>query len=199
MMDTIKSQFGHPRGVMGWVVGQVLAMENRERITWAVDQLGIQPADHVLEIGFGPGVGIQKAAACATSGRVAGVDVSAVMVRQASNRNAKAVRAGKVDLHEGDARSLPFDNATFDKAFAINALHHWADAAAGLTEIKRVLKPGGQVSIIEQPPQRITEEAVMRKRGAEIIQALEEAGFSAINPIYKELQRGWLVYVLATR
>ena len=80
MMDYVKSQSGHPRGLLGHVIGWILAAENRERIAWAVGQMGIEPTDHLLEIGYGPGLAIASAAI-----RVpAGVDVSEVMLEQAA-------------------------------------------------------------------------------------------------------------------
>ncbi len=43
--------------------------------------------------------------------------------------------------------SLPFDNDSFDKALAINSMQVWPDAAAGLREIRRVMKPGGKLAL----------------------------------------------------
>jgi ubiquinone/menaquinone biosynthesis C-methylase UbiE len=118
-----------------------MAVENRERIAWAVMLLGVQPADHVLEIGFGPGIAIERLASIVHL--VAGVDVSEVMVAQASRRNAAAIRAGRVDLTQGSAGNLPYLDQQFDRVLAINSLHIWSAPQTGLHEIHRVLKPGG--------------------------------------------------------
>src|SRR4051812_2684160 len=84
------------RGIAGRVVGWVMAHRNSnvERNRWVVSLLEVQPADRVLEIGFGPGVAITELAARATQGQVYGIDHSQVMVEQASRRNAAAIRAG---------------------------------------------------------------------------------------------------------
>jgi ubiquinone/menaquinone biosynthesis C-methylase UbiE len=195
-MEHLKSQFGHPRGVVGWVVGHVLAIENRERIAWAIQQLDIQPADRVLEIGYGPGLGIEQAALHAA--HVAGLDVSEVMLSQARRRNAAGVDAGKIDLRQGDVRQLPFADHNFDKVFAINSYHIWPDGHAGLVEIQRVLKPDGAIGIIEQPPETITEAVVMQQRGDAIEKALTQAGFQQIELKCANLKRGWTVCALAT-
>src|SRR5690606_3648674 len=85
IMSSVKAalmrQFGHPRGMLGRLAGLVMATRrsNRQRIKWTVEQLDVQPTDQVLEIGFGPGIGIADAARRASQGRVVGVDVSAVM------------------------------------------------------------------------------------------------------------------------
>ena len=196
-MEYLKSQFGHPRGVVGRVVGHVLAFENRERVAWAIQQLDIQPDDHVLEIGYGPGLGIEQAAQQAA--HVAGLDVSEIMLNQARRRNAVKLNTGNVDLRQGNVRQLLFADQCFDKVFAINSFHIWPDVQAGLVEIERVLKPGGTIAIIEQPPERVTEDSVIRQRGEAIGQALIEAGFEQTEPIYAELKRGWTVCVLANK
>ena len=57
-----------------------MAYENRERNAWAVSLLKVQEADRVLEIGFGPGWAIERVAALASAGFVAGVEHSQTMV-----------------------------------------------------------------------------------------------------------------------
>src|SRR5262249_41749810 len=92
---TIRSQFMRPRGFVGGLVGWERARRsaNRQRNVWAVGLLAVEPSDRVLEIGFGPGIAIRELSRRATQGLVCGVDHSAVMVRQATRRNADAVRA----------------------------------------------------------------------------------------------------------
>ena len=72
MMNYIYSQFGRPRGIVGRLVGMILAYENRERNEWAVGLLDLKPDDRVLEIGFGPGLAIEQMASIVTRGLVAG-------------------------------------------------------------------------------------------------------------------------------
>jgi ubiquinone/menaquinone biosynthesis C-methylase UbiE len=81
------------------------------------------------------------------AGHVAGIDPSQEMVQQAGARNAKAIESGRVDLRHGSIESLPFDSDTFDKAIAINSMQVWPDAAAGLREIRRVMKLGGRIGL----------------------------------------------------
>ena len=143
----LKSAFGEPRGLLGKLGGLILARINRACAAWAVNLLDIKPDDNVLEVGFGPGVGIQLLASQAFAGYVAGVDSSREMVAQATARNKKAIEGGWVDLQHGSATSLPFADNTFDKALAINSMHVWPDAIAGLQEMWRVIRPGGKVAL----------------------------------------------------
>jgi ubiquinone/menaquinone biosynthesis C-methylase UbiE len=107
---------------------------NREGINWTIDQLEIQPTDHVLEIGLGPGHGIQRAASLAAQGRVVGVDFSETMLQQASRRNATEIAAGKVELRLSDASKLPYSDSSFHKVFATNVVYFWKDPLANLQE-----------------------------------------------------------------
>ena len=96
--SNIVKQFGQPRGLAGVTVGWVLAhrSSNVRRNRWVVAQLDLRPTDHVLEVGFGPGIAIEAFARALPQGRVYGIDHSDVMVRQATRRNRKAVQSGLV-------------------------------------------------------------------------------------------------------
>jgi ubiquinone/menaquinone biosynthesis C-methylase UbiE len=124
-----------------------MARLNKKCAAWVIALLRMQSTDAVLEMGLGPGVGIRLLDRSATEGLVAGVDASEVMVAQAKARNARAIETGRVDLRYGTVESLPFEANTFDKALAINSMQVWPDPRAGLQEIRRVLRPEGQLAL----------------------------------------------------
>jgi len=173
------SQFAHPEGWVGRLVGMILGWKNRQRNAWAISLLNIQSDDQVLEIGFGPGQVIQEAAKLTPRGFVAGIDLSDVMVSQASKRNAAAIRSGRVLLRKGDSPPLPFEDDKFDKAFAVNSMQFWSKPIEGLQEVRRVLKPGGRVVITIQPMWAKTEEEV-RKVGEKLEFQLKQVGFKQV-------------------
>jgi ubiquinone/menaquinone biosynthesis C-methylase UbiE len=139
--------FGRPQGVWGRIGGIIMAVLNRRLARRIIALLDVQPHDRVLEVGFGPGVGIELLSRGLSSGRVTGIDVSAEMVDQARERNVEASQRGRVELLRGAAEALPFAPEMFDKTMAINAMQVWPDAGAGLREIWRVLKPGGRLGL----------------------------------------------------
>jgi ubiquinone/menaquinone biosynthesis C-methylase UbiE len=145
--NILMHMFGCPRGVLGRLGGIIMARMNEDCGAWVADLLEIGPNDSVLEVGFGPGVIIQRLSKLACAGLVAGIDPSREMVEQARARNAAAIERGRVDLRRGSVESLPFDDATFDKALAINSMQVWPDSAAGLPEMRRVMKPGAKIAL----------------------------------------------------
>jgi ubiquinone/menaquinone biosynthesis C-methylase UbiE len=169
--------FGRPRGMLGRLGGHLMARMNADFGGWVASQLAIGDRERVLEIGFGSGVVIEKLTGVAPDGHVAGVDPSIEMVAQARARNARAVRSGLVELHYGSAASLPFADASFDKALAINSMQVWPDAVAGLREIGRAMNPGGWVAL------GFTRHSGQRRDG--VTEPLLQAGFTEVHIVDK--------------
>ncbi|HSS06376.1 MAG TPA: class I SAM-dependent methyltransferase [Rhodanobacteraceae bacterium] len=155
MLNTlIAEKFRNPTGLLGRMAGMMMASGNRRAVEWTVSLLDIEPVDHVLEVGFGPGVGIEHAVRRATSGRVFGIDRSPTMVEVARRRNRDEIAGGRVDLREGDATHLPYANESFDKAFSVHCIYFWKEPIRTLEELRRVLVPGGRLAITVLPKAR---------------------------------------------
>lgn len=109
----------------------------------------LAPGGSVLEVGSGPGRLAVKIAETSPDLRVTGLDISPDMVEMA---NALATRAGvadRVTFQLGDVAALPFPDASFDAVVSTFSFHHWPDRAGGLTQIYRVLRPGGIARIYD--------------------------------------------------
>jgi ubiquinone/menaquinone biosynthesis C-methylase UbiE len=152
--------FGQPRGALGKFGGRLMARTNRAMNQWVIQLLDVQPEERVLDVGCGPGVGIQRLAEVLSTGWAAGVDASREMLEQARERNAGAVQAGRIDLRQGLADHLPYADETFDKVLTINSLQVWPDPVSGLREIRRVLKVGGKIAVCFTNPAMQPEESV---------------------------------------
>ena len=112
--------------------GVILARTNRRHAAWVVGLLDVRRDDRVLDVGCGPGVALQMLAGKAR--RVAGIDPSKEMLRQATNRNAAAIGEGHVELRRESVDHMSFEDGSFDKVLAINSMQLWPDAFAGLRE-----------------------------------------------------------------
>ena len=139
----LAGQHGHPRGIVGRILGEQMVRQHITETTWTISLLNLQSEDQILEAGFGAGHAIERVAALAANGHVWGIDLSQAMVRAASRRNAQAIKAGQVILRCGDLTTLPFPDSQFDKVFSIQTLYFWPDPPRALAEVFRVLKPGG--------------------------------------------------------
>ena len=157
MARIVWEQFRKPSGLFGRFIGNSMARGNVYDARWTVSLLDIQPENHVLEIGFGPGVSTQYAAEKATQGFVAGIDHSKTMVQAARRRNSAAIKAGRIDLKQGDVASLPYPDESFDKVFSIHCIYFWAKPGECLKELRRVLRPGGLLAITIMPKDKWTE------------------------------------------
>ena len=102
------------------------------------------------------------------------------MVRQATRRNAAAVRAGRVELRLGAAEHLPAFPEPFDKVLVVNNLGMWPEPDERLKALYRLMRPGGRIAIVSQPrcPGATAETTVAA--GREIAARLTAAGFQNI-------------------
>jgi SAM-dependent methyltransferase len=183
------SQFARPRGPLGRLAASIMRRGNAPLNLWMVELLEVAPGDRVLEVGFGPGVALAELLARASQFFVAAVDVSASMVRQARSRHADAIAAGRLGVRQGDAASLPYEDATFDKACGAHVLYFWPDPVQAVRELRRVLRPGGILALGYQerehmPPRAVTE---LTQAGARLVgpgdveQIVRTAGFEDVH------------------
>src|SRR6201996_7224196 len=102
----------------------------------------------VLDVASGTaGVALQLAAR--TGARVVGVDLTEPMLREGQTRVAAAGMAPRIALVSGRAEQLPFPDASFDALTFTYLLRYVEDPQATLTELARVVKPGGTMASLE--------------------------------------------------
>jgi SAM-dependent methyltransferase len=111
------------------------------------------PGARVLEVGCGPGR-LSILLAGRRGLQVTGLDLDPAMIQLAQ---AKADRSGsggqrRPSFLVGDVASLAFPDRSFDLVLSTLSMHHWADPAAGLAEVARVLRPGGRALLWDFRP-----------------------------------------------
>ena len=102
----------------------------------------------VLDVACGP-ARVTRALVEATSAHVIGVDLSENMLRAGVNNISAVGLQDRVGLLLGRGEQLPFADATFDALTFTYLLRYVTDPAATLTELARVVKPGGAVASLE--------------------------------------------------
>lgn len=177
----LTKQFGNPSGLVGRFLGNRMARGNVYDAQWTVSLLNIKPDHRILEVGFGPGVSTQMAGEKASKGFVAGIDHSQTMVQAASQRNAEAIRSGRMELKQGEVSSLPYPEDSFDIAFSLHSIYFWPNPQNCLRELKRVLKPGGLLAITIQPKDKwipVVDASIMTLYfGTDITSLFADAGY----------------------
>ena len=176
-------------GFWGWLALRLMRSRNRSMNAWAIALLDLQPTDRVLEIGFGAGYALAEVARRVPQGHVVGVDYSPDAVAHATRRSQAAIRAGRVELHQGDAAALPLVDGDVDKAFCCGLIYYLPDPVAALREVRRVLAPGGLLVLMAREPDVLAHNPVFVESGypayagAALIALLNEAGFGDVQQI----------------
>jgi ubiquinone/menaquinone biosynthesis C-methylase UbiE len=117
-----------------------------ERIWFAGGRewLGTRAHGRVLEVAIGTGLNLPHYPADAS---LTGIELSPAMLAIAQQRAAELGR--RVDLHHGDAETLPFDAGSFDTVVCALSLCTIPDPAAAIGEMRRVLTPGGHLLLLD--------------------------------------------------
>jgi SAM-dependent methyltransferase len=148
-----------PAGPSGDLGGYVHGYSGREarRLGGQADTLAALLHDgtaypagsRVLEVGCGVGAQTVHLVARSPGAHLTAVDVSRASLDQARARVVEARPGARVRWREADLRDLPFPDAEFDHLFVCFVLEHLPDPAAALAGLRRVLRPGGSLTVIE--------------------------------------------------
>jgi ubiquinone/menaquinone biosynthesis C-methylase UbiE len=201
--EFVARQSACPSGLLGRLIGHVMARETVTANETALGLLDLQPADHVLEVGFGHGATIARVAAAVSRGFVAGVDPSPEMCRMAARRNRQPVASGSVELRQASVEALPFPDDSFDKVLSVHTLYFWPDLFRPFAEIQRALKPGGRLVVAYRSDPAAAQSfpaPVYRFRGeAEVEDALRTSAFSEVRTLRRPSGDALISFTLAFR
>jgi demethylmenaquinone methyltransferase/2-methoxy-6-polyprenyl-1,4-benzoquinol methylase len=104
--------------------------------------------DSILDIATGTGDFAIELAKLSPS-KIIGIDIAEKMLEIGRDKVKQKGLSGKIELLEADCENLPFADNTFDIASSAFGVRNFEDLNKGLTEMHRVLKPGGRVLILE--------------------------------------------------
>src|ERR1051325_1445326 len=106
----------------------------------AIARMRVEANSRVLDVGCGLGWAARLLADYAFDGRVTGIDISDEMVELACESSAGYKN---VDFKVASAEQLPFETSEFTHAFSMESLYYYRNIPKALSEIHRVMKPGG--------------------------------------------------------
>jgi ubiquinone/menaquinone biosynthesis C-methylase UbiE len=113
----------------------------------AIGKMGLHEPVNFLDLGCGTGWAVCYAARkLHENGTFAGIDISGGMIDRAGKN---AAHLKNMVFREGSAEALPFEADFFDKILCTNSFHHYKNPLTALKEVRRVLKPGGELYILD--------------------------------------------------
>ena len=182
----ISSQFKKPTGLLGIFTSNLMSKGNMHNYDVLLGDLCIQPGNKVLEIGYGPGIGINLIAEKCNSCTVHGIDFSNLMYKRASERNRRYIDAGKVNLFFDDFLNLRIDTTDYDRIFCINVVYFWDDLQTPFEKIRSLLKKDGVFCLYmahkDFLAKKNSADDIFNKYSIEqITDALKLAGFCEVN------------------
>jgi ubiquinone/menaquinone biosynthesis C-methylase UbiE/uncharacterized protein YbaR (Trm112 family) len=162
------------------VAARGMRIDFERELALITDAAGLAPDQRVLDLACGPGIYARPFAAAVHPGPIVGLDLSAPMLRFAAEK-AREEGISNLLLVRGNAMALPFEPDHFDVVNCCGALHLFPDAGEALTEVVRVLRPGGRftVAAFRRPEGALAERLVRFRRRVGGFDAYTQAGLTA--------------------
>jgi len=145
------------------------------------EALGSPEPRRIVEIGAGTGLFSERFAALAPQAIVFAADIEATMLDWMREHRTGVVDGCIVPVHS-DERAVPLETASVDLVMMLNLHHELADPAAIYAEALRLLKPGGQVLVVDWAATETPKgpPLAIRVSGQELAMFLERAGFTDV-------------------
>jgi ubiquinone/menaquinone biosynthesis C-methylase UbiE len=144
------SQYRCPTGALGRTVAASMNKGHWNLTTWGLKHVSIRPGSVILDVGCGGGKTISRLARRADKGKVYGLDQSAEMVDYAKQINRTCIAKNRIEIVQGSVEKTVFKDEFFDLVTAFETYYFWPNLADAFKEIKRILKKGGHLLIINE-------------------------------------------------
>jgi SAM-dependent methyltransferase len=140
LVETSMSSSFNVRSANGYE--QLMGRWSQKLAPLLIDFAGIADGERIVDVGCGTGSLTFALPQAADVSEIAAIDYSPVFVEEAKRRNTD----GRISIQEADACALPFQNDYFDRALSLLVLHFVPEAGKAVSEMRRVVRPGGVVA-----------------------------------------------------
>lgn len=188
----IGKQFKKPTGFLGKIVSNLMIMGNRSAYETMIKDLTIRPNDKILEIGYGPGIGIDLISKRFETCDIYGIDFSELMYKRATRRNKRFIKNNRVHLLFGDFVETEISTREFDKIFCINVIYFWDNLQKPFEKVNSLLKDGGifcfyMANKDDLTKVKFTKDEIFNKYSIEqVLKALKSGGFKESDYYFKK-------------
>jgi ubiquinone/menaquinone biosynthesis C-methylase UbiE len=165
-LPDLLDQYKRPTGCRGRVVAALMNKGHEALTLWGLTYVNIEADSVILDVGCGGGKTLSRLAQKAPLGKVFGIDYSADMVAYSRKVNKKLMAENRVEIREGSVDKTGFPDNFFDLVTAIETYYFWPSLPDAFQEIKRVLKPGGHLLMVNE----MVKDGVYEVENAEIIE-----------------------------
>jgi len=191
LFQSVAAQLRKPEGEYAITIAEKMNESNLLLNTYTIEALNITEGDSILEIGMGNGYFVKQIVDSANNVTYCGCDYSPQMIEESVRLNTDLVANGSAQFHHASAETLPYPDNSFTKIFTVNTIYFWVDVEAVLNEFKRVLRPGGTLTVAVRP-KNVMEHYPFTQYGFtmysrdELEQTLTGNGYEVIQSIEKD-------------
>ncbi len=204
ILNRLLSQCKRPSGSFGRLLARGMNSSHSPLTMWAMDRIEVPADAAALDVGCGGGKTVDRLAKMAADGWVVGLDYSEDSVVVSRRKNAKHIHDGRVEICHASVSAIPYEDNTFDLVTAVETFYFWPALDTDLPEVRRVLKPGGELLIActmykggkyDARNRRFVDEIDMTYLSVdEFRDLLEGSGFDEAQ-VFVEYAKGWICAV----
>jgi ubiquinone/menaquinone biosynthesis C-methylase UbiE len=195
---SLPARLREPSGFVVKLKDWAMSSQNKTITSWIIEQLHVQPYQHILEIGYGSGNTLYEAAKKLQVGFLAGVDNSVNSYQQSYRRNKKFILQQLMQLHLGTIEGLPYPAHYFHSVYVGNIYRSWKEPEYKFMQINNLLKSGGKLVAVFQPREAITENETWQA-AEKIQQQYIDAGFIDVRVSFRDMHPASAIAVVGNK
>jgi SAM-dependent methyltransferase len=162
----LSQQYRYPTGRRGRYVARLMNKSHEPLALWGLTKVKIASNAVILDVGCGGGKTVSQLARLAPLGNVFGVDVSPDMVKYSKEVNKELIAQNRVQIVEGSVEKINFPEDYFDLVTAVETYFFWSNFRNAIKEIRRVLKSGGKLLLVNE----MVKDGVYEVKNAKLIE-----------------------------